>query len=155
VRARGPGRSGAGLDPGFSADVRRVLETELLRGGCSARTIARLFAMHRRTLNRRLSAEGTGFRRVMDTVRFELACRLLADPRMTFAQVAAALKYSEPSAFTRAFRRWSGGQTPTAWRAQHRKGRPGSKRKAARSIPSDPQAVAPSDGPHVSTTTQT
>ena len=35
---------------------------------------------------------------------------------MPLAQIAVALGYSEVSAFTRAFRRWSG-QTPTAWRS--------------------------------------
>ena len=36
---------------------------------------------------------------------------------MPLAQIAAALGYSEASAFTRAFRRWSG-QTPTTWRTE-------------------------------------
>jgi len=37
---------------------------------------------------------------------------------MALGQIAAVLRYSEPSAFTRAFRRWSG-QSPSAWRASH------------------------------------
>jgi AraC-like DNA-binding protein len=37
---------------------------------------------------------------------------------MALSQVAAVLRYSEPSAFTRAFRHWAG-QTPSAWRATH------------------------------------
>jgi AraC-like DNA-binding protein len=54
----------------------------------------------------------------MDEERFEIACRLLANPRMTFRHIATTLGFSEGSAFTRAFRRWSG-QTPTAWRDGH------------------------------------
>jgi AraC-like DNA-binding protein len=38
----------------------------------------------------------------------------------SLTHIAAALDFSEPAAFTRAFRRWSGGVTPSAWRAQHR-----------------------------------
>jgi AraC-like DNA-binding protein len=83
---------------------------------CSADGLADLLAMHRRTLNRRLGAEGTRFRTVVNEVRFEIARQLLADTGLSFGQVAAALDYSEASAFTRAFRRWSG-QTPTAWRS--------------------------------------
>ncbi|MGO4573316.1 helix-turn-helix transcriptional regulator [Microvirga sp. 2TAF3] len=75
--------------------------------------------MHRRTLHRHLRIEGLAFRRVADEVRFEIACELLANTDMALSQIAAALKYSESSAFTRAFRRWSGRQTPSAWRASH------------------------------------
>jgi AraC-like DNA-binding protein len=41
---------------------------------------------------------------------------------MPLSQVATVLRYSEMSAFTRAFRRWSR-QTPSAWRASHHRGR--------------------------------
>lgn len=121
TNVRGPSgkRSGAGLDPDFKATVYHVLETEVLKGRCSATSVAHLFTIHRRTLDRRLNAHGTAYRQVANTVRFEIARRLLAEPGMTIAQVAAMLKFSEPSAFTRAFQRWSGGQTPSAWRAQH------------------------------------
>jgi AraC-like DNA-binding protein len=40
----------------------------------------------------------------------------MSDIRIPLAQVAAALDYSEPSSFTRAFRRWSG-MSPTEWRS--------------------------------------
>lgn len=99
-------------------DLRRVLRTELLKDNCSAVTVARLFSMHRRTLHRHLHMEGLAFRQIANEVRFEIACDLLANTDMTLSQIAASLKYSEPSAFTRAFRRWSG-QTPSVWRAIH------------------------------------
>nr|WP_245444691.1 AraC family transcriptional regulator [Microvirga sp. KLBC 81] len=82
--------------------------------------------MHRRTLTRHLRTEGLAFRQVANEVRFEIACKLLQNTDMALSQVAVVLRYSEPSAFTRAFRRWSG-QTPSAWRATHpyaRKARP-------------------------------
>jgi AraC-like DNA-binding protein len=102
----------------FRDDLRRILRSRLLSRNCSAGMIADLLSMHRRTLNRRLSAEGTGFRTIVEEMRFEIACQMLAGTMMPFIQIAAALSFSEASAFSRAFRRWSG-QTPTAWRAEH------------------------------------
>ena len=102
----------------FKDELRRILRSTLLNRNCSADTIANRFSMHRRTLNRRLRAEGTGFRTIVEEMRFEIACQMLAGTTMPFIQIAAALSFSEASAFSRAFRRWSG-QTPTAWRAQH------------------------------------
>jgi AraC-like DNA-binding protein len=102
----------------FTDDIRRLLRTRLASHTCSADSLARLLAIHRRTLHRHLDAEGTRFRTVMNEVRFEIARQLLADTGLPFGQIAAALDYSEASVFTRAFRRWSG-QTPSAWRARH------------------------------------
>ncbi|MBZ6075921.1 helix-turn-helix transcriptional regulator [Microvirga puerhi] len=107
-------------EPGpLTEDLRRVLRTELLRDTCSATGIARLFSMNRRTLHRHLHIEGGAFRKIADEIRFEIARDLLANTDMALGQVAAALNYSEPSAFCRAFRRWSG-QTPSAWRVRRR-----------------------------------
>ena len=102
----------------FRDELRRILRSTLLNSSCSAGTVANLFSMHRRTLNRRLRAEGTGFRTIVEEMRFEIACQMLAGTTMPLIQIAAALSFSEASAFSRAFRRWSG-QTPTAWRAEH------------------------------------
>jgi AraC-like DNA-binding protein len=101
--------------------LRRVLRTELLRDTCSAATVARLFSMHRRTMSRHLRTEGRAFRQVANEIRFEIASELLENTDMALGQVAAVLRYSELSAFTRAFRRWSG-QTPSAWRASRPRG---------------------------------
>ena len=109
--------SAQGFSP-LAEDLRRVLRTELLRDTCSATMVARLFSMHRRTMNRHLNAEGLAFRQVANQIRFEIACELLENTDMALGQVAALLRYSEPSAFTRAFRRWSG-QSPSAWRSGH------------------------------------
>jgi AraC-like DNA-binding protein len=110
-----PPRQGSGL---ITEDLRRVLRTELFKGTCSAATVARLFSMHRRTMNRHLHTEGLAFRQVANEVRFEIACELLDNTDMALSQIAAVLRYSELSAFTRAFRRWSG-QSPSVWRANH------------------------------------
>ncbi|GEO13789.1 AraC family transcriptional regulator [Microvirga aerophila] len=105
----------------FSDDIRRLLRTQLTGNHCSADGIAHLLAMHRRTLSRRLKDTGAGYRAIANEIRFEFARQLLADTHVPLAQIAAALGYSEASAFTRAFRRWSG-QTPTAWRDEPHQG---------------------------------
>ena len=110
----------AGHDRGLlTADLRQALRTEILRDFCSATTAARLFSMHRRTLHRHLQAEGHTFRQVANEVRFEIARDLLDNTALAIGQVAAVLQYSETSAFTRTFQRWSG-QPPSAWRSNHR-----------------------------------
>ena len=107
-------KGGSGSE--FRDDIRRLLRTRLTGNRCSAGDIAHLMAMHRRTLSRRLKGGGMGYRAIANEVRFEIARQLLEDTEVPLGQIAAALGYSEASAFTRAFRRWSG-QTPSDWRA--------------------------------------
>jgi len=88
-------------------------------GNCfhsSATQVADLFSMHRRTMNRQLNAKGTSFQELSDEIRFEIARQLLEDAAMEIIQIASVLGYSNASAFTRAFRRWSA-TTPASWRA--------------------------------------
>jgi len=95
--------------------VYRTLRTLLLHGRSSGADVARVLLMHRRTLNRRLSAEGTTFQRVLDDVRFAVAKELLENSAVSMHDVAAALGYAGLAPFMRAFRRWSG-TSPGAWR---------------------------------------
>jgi AraC-like DNA-binding protein len=95
-------------DLGVAFRLRRSLRILLLAQGASADQVAKLLLMHRRTLNRRLKAEGTTFQELLDEVRFEAACQLLDSARTPITEIAASLGYAETSAFSRAFRRWSG-----------------------------------------------
>jgi AraC-like DNA-binding protein len=108
-------RANAGAE--FSDDIRRRLRTRLMGARCSAEDMADLLPIHRRTLSRRLKDGGQGYRLMTNEVRFEIARQLLEDTDVALGEIAAALGYSEASAFTRAFRRWSG-RTPTAWRME-------------------------------------
>ena len=60
----------------------------------------------------------TSFKALIDATRYDMARQLLRDTRLPVAEIAAALDYSEPAAFNRAFRRWSG-TVPLAWRARN------------------------------------
>ena len=72
-----------------------------------------------RTLIRRLSEEGTRYQILLDHTRADLACWWLAQTRLPVEAVAARLGFADPSNFSRTFRRWCG-QTPRAYRAQHK-----------------------------------
>jgi AraC-like DNA-binding protein len=111
-------------------DLRRLLRVESMRARCTADEAACLLSIHRRTLTRRLKTEGTCFKALADEIRFEIARQLLIDTQMTLVQVAAVLDFSEPAAFTRAFRSWSG-LTPSGWRAEHKAQSPKSPLAAA------------------------
>jgi AraC-like DNA-binding protein len=99
-------------------ELRRQLRRDLMKAKCSSVTMAQRFSVHRRTLNRHLKADGTGFKMIRDELRSGIARQLLADTDLPLVQIAAALDFSEPAAFTHAFRRWSGGVAPSVWRAQ-------------------------------------
>ena len=101
---------------GFSAQVRSVMRTAIVNGHADAKRVAALFSMHSRTLHRRLEASGTGFQVLVDESRFERARQLLVDSSMEVSRVAMLIGYADASAFTRAFKRWSG-TTPARWRA--------------------------------------
>jgi AraC-like DNA-binding protein len=103
------------LGDDFPEQVRSILRTALLTGHGSADEIASLFSMHSRTLHRHLAASGTGFRELVEECRFAIASQMLAETDADINHVALMLDYADASAFTRAFRRWSG-STPTQWR---------------------------------------
>lgn len=103
-------------DGDFVSQLRRILQSLIVAGCPSVDQTALLLAMHRRTLNRRLNALGITFKQLLDETRFEIAQQLLRDTRMPVVDIAVTLNYTGASAFTRAFRRWSGA-SPAAWRA--------------------------------------
>lgn len=68
-----------------------------------------------RTLQRRLKESGLTYSELVEQTRCELACRLLDKPGAKAAAVARTLGYTDPSSFSRAFRRWTG-MSPRAYR---------------------------------------
>jgi AraC-like DNA-binding protein len=95
--------------------LRAVLREELRGGDASIGHVARRLALGERTLQRRLEELGVGFVDVLAEIRGELAREYLREPGMSLAEVAWLLGFSDQSAFTRAFKRWTG-VTPGAWR---------------------------------------
>jgi AraC-like DNA-binding protein len=74
--------------------------------------VAEVLGVSRRTLNRRLADEGTSFKALLEDTRFAMARQLLRETRLPAIEIAAALHYTTPSAFSRAFRSWTRGTTP-------------------------------------------
>lgn len=70
--------------------------------------VASTLCMTSRTLRRKLEAEGTSFRQLLDEIRYALACDYLRSPHMPIDDIAYALAFSDTPSFRRAFKRWSG-----------------------------------------------
>lgn len=97
------------------ARIRRLLGESMAEGPLSLRDVAQCLQLSERSLQRRLEAEGARFAELAEAVRRDLAFRYVADPRLALGEAAYLLGFSEPSAFHRAFKRWSG-TTPAAAR---------------------------------------
>jgi len=100
----------------FRDQVESALHQMVLSGTASSDAVARLFGVSERTLRRRLGEAGKSLRTMISETRFELACQLLQNTGLSIAEIAGALQYDDPNAFSRAFRRWAQ-ISPTRWRA--------------------------------------
>lgn len=95
--------------------VEGLLMPVLHRGEATAAKIAKAMGVSRQTLFRRLKAEGVTFERVLDELRHRLAVDYLAGRRVSVNETAYLVGFSEPAAFSRAFKRWTG-MSPRAMR---------------------------------------
>ena len=96
--------------------VRLRLPAALREGAAGVEAMARELHLSLRTFQRRLAAEGVRYDRLVDRYRREEAVRLLG-AGVPVGEVAARLGYTEPTSFSRAFRRWYGA-APSRWSAQ-------------------------------------
>jgi AraC-like DNA-binding protein len=95
--------------------VQRVVQGLVMMGDATTPRIAGLLGLHERALRRRLEAEGTSVHAIVNAARFEVARQLLRETRLPLSEIAAALHYSDATAFSRAFRGWAG-TSPRTWR---------------------------------------
>ena len=96
--------------------TREALGHVLIAAPPSVDRIARVLGLSRRTLNRRLAQEGSSVKALLEDARGALARQLLEETRMPVSEIAVALNYTTPSAFSRAFRKWAGGVSPRQFR---------------------------------------
>jgi AraC-like DNA-binding protein len=80
----------------------------LPHGKARAGEVARKLGLSKRTLARRLAADGLTFSGIVDELRGDLARHYLHDPRLSISEIAWLLGFQEVSAFTHAFKRWTG-----------------------------------------------
>lgn len=104
------------LDISTVERVRRCLRASLPAEWLTEDEVAERLMMSPRVLRLRLAEAGSSFRAIVEELRYETARQFLATSVLGFNDVALLLGYSEASAFTRAFRRWSGAP-PSLWRA--------------------------------------
>ncbi|SFL97344.1 AraC family transcriptional regulator [Variovorax sp. OV329] len=93
---------------------RELILALLSGGGCTAQEVARHLRIDRRTLHRRLDAEGLTFSGLLDQVRSDLAKRHLRDSDLPLGEVAELLGFSGPSSLSHWFRKQFG-CTPSQW----------------------------------------
>ena len=94
-----------------------VLE-QLAQGDVRIEQVAPRLGMSTRTLQRRLKDLGLEYQGLLDTIRQRLATELLGNRLNSIKEIGYRLGFSEPSAFRRAFKRWTG-QSPSAYRLAH------------------------------------
>ncbi|MCB0860563.1 MAG: AraC family transcriptional regulator [Solirubrobacterales bacterium] len=100
---------------GMSGPVRQLVRQLLPTGAVGLEQIAGQFALHPKTLQRRLNVEGTSFTFLVEQCRQELAEHYLRDTDLSLIQVARELGYTEQSVLTRSCQRWYG-RSPSALR---------------------------------------
>jgi AraC-like DNA-binding protein len=99
----------------FVATVADRIGRELEAGDAQASGVAKSLRMSQRTLQRRLAEDGTSFTKVRERVRRERGVAWVRSGSLPLAEIAYRLGFSDPAAFSRAFKRWTG-HAPGAYR---------------------------------------
>jgi AraC-like DNA-binding protein len=92
----------------FAVNVENAISLLMPHGKAQMSEVARELSIGPRTLARRLSSEGLAFADVLRNLRCDLAKRHLADEDLPISKIAWLLGYKDISAFTNAFKRWTG-----------------------------------------------
>ncbi|MBW0148604.1 AraC family transcriptional regulator [Marinobacter arenosus] len=102
----------------FGRKIRRLISKQMATDKIDADSLARQCHMSRQTLYRKLKREGLGFHELVEQVRKDKALRYVAADHYALGEIAFLLGFSELSAFSRAFKRWTG-MAPAQYRASH------------------------------------
>jgi len=103
------------------AQVHAAIVRTLAREPARLAGIAAELDMSARTLQRKLADAGATFQQVLDAARHALALDYLRQDGLSLVDIAFLLGFQEQSAFTHAFREWSG-MNPGAWRERAQAG---------------------------------
>jgi AraC-like DNA-binding protein len=117
VEARAAERRGPPRSSAFRAEVERRLEPLLASGEVGIERVARDLGYSRQTLYRRLKAEGITYEQLLDGLRRRLALRFMREG-LSVKEAGYRLGFSDPAAFSRAFKRWTG-SSPSGMRTRH------------------------------------
>tara|TARA_R110002049_G_scaffold24316_4_gene86375 strand:+ start:2919 stop:3992 length:1074 start_codon:yes stop_codon:yes gene_type:complete len=103
----------------LSAQVKAMIGHEFSEGFPGFEAISSALHMSAPTLRRRLKREGTTFQQLKDEARCEAAKLCLDRPELSINEVALQMGFTDPSAFHRSFKKWTG-QTPGQFRTSRR-----------------------------------
>ena len=95
--------------------IREILGDDFREEMPSFEELTGLLNMSARTLRRRLEKEGTSYQRIKDNARRDVAISMLSQEGRTVSEVAEQVGFSDPSAFHRSFKKWTG-QSPGSYR---------------------------------------
>ncbi len=98
--------------------VKDIIRDVLPKGYCNIDYVSCQLNLNKRTLNRKLAAEGSSFKELSIEVKSDTAKKLLAKPLNSVTSISLELGYSETSSFTNAFKSWFG-VTPKKWQIEH------------------------------------
>lgn len=93
---------------GLVSQVRSLIGQDFSQGFPGFERISRALNMSEPTLRRRLKREGTSFQQLKDDCRRDAAIAYLSRPDLSINAVAALMGFTDPSAFHRSFKKWTG-----------------------------------------------
>lgn len=96
------------LSSKMTEKVSLLITKHLSSTNFSVEVVAEKLHMNRQTLYRKLKAENQNFKNMVDKIRQAKAFEMLRDSDFSLNDVSYYLGFSEPSAFSRAFKRWTG-----------------------------------------------
>lgn len=100
-------------------DIKAQIEVKLIEqlpsGHLTEEWMAQSLNKSLRSLQRKLTEEGTSYKELLDSTRKELAKQYIANSRYSINEITYLLGFSEPSNFSRAFKRWVG-KSPSQYR---------------------------------------
>lgn len=99
----------------LTARVRRALRARPIADWPAADALAVELRIAEATMRRKLKREGETYQSIKDALRRDMAIAALQSGEGTIADIAVAVGFAEPSAFHRAFRKWTGAR-PTDYR---------------------------------------
>lgn len=91
-----------------SGRIKKILAQNMNGNTLSLEQVAKELAMSTRTLQAKLKEESTTYQSLLDTVRADFSKHYIKNKLASFADIAFLLGYSEVSAFSRSFKKWTG-----------------------------------------------
>lgn len=92
----------------FVGSVKQILHSYVFEENVTVDFIAGVCDMSKRSLQRRLMEKGTSYSELLNLARFDVAARMLQEQNNSITDISQSLGYSDPTHFSRAFRRIAG-----------------------------------------------